>query len=271
MIEASFEAERGSRAAVSGAYQYDTGQRLLMRGLPSPGELAQKDDFLSGDMVTVQAQYSYRGDAQSEMRVAQYDEERAAWMAEIPNAYLRRSAPVYVHIYVMHGTQDGISRARTCYEAVFTPIERAAPGSEVTPDQENAWDVLVTEVNMTIAGMNTAISRANAAAENAVQAADAASAAGLQWAQTRAEVQTLPAGSSATVSTTVSDGQQTLCFGIPRGETGAQGPRGEKGDKGDTGDKGDRGDKGDKGDTGPMGPAGVTFSLSGTTLTITTG
>lgn len=36
MIEASFGAERGSCAAVSGAYQYDTGQRLLMRGLPSP-------------------------------------------------------------------------------------------------------------------------------------------------------------------------------------------------------------------------------------------
>ena len=155
MIEASFGAERGSRAAVSGAYQYDTGQRLLMRGLPSPREMAQKDDFLSGDEVTVQAQYSYRGDSQSEMRVAEYDEGRTAGVAEIPNEYLRRSAPVYVYIYVMYGTQDGISRAKTCYEAVFTPIERAAPSSEVTPDQANAWDVLVNEVNMTMAGMNS--------------------------------------------------------------------------------------------------------------------
>ena len=31
-----------------------------------------------------------------------------------------------------------------------------------------------------------------------------------------------------------------------------------------------KGEKGDRGDTGDTGPAGVTFSLSGTTLTITT-
>ena len=270
MIEASFEAERGRQAAISSAYQYDTGQRLLMRGLPSPKELAQKDDFLSGDEVTVQAQYSYRGDSQSEMRVAEYDEERGVWMAEIPNEYVRRSAPVYVYIYVMHGAQDGFSRARTCYEAVFTPIERPAPSSEVTPDQANAWDVLVAEVNLTMAGMNTAISKANAAAESASEAAEQANAAGLQWAQTQTEVKTLPAGSSATVSTTVSDGQRTISFGIPRGATGAQGPKGDKGDKGDQGEKGDKGDKGEKGDAGPTGPAGVIFSLSGTTLTITT-
>ena len=49
-----------------------------------------------------------------------------------------------------------------------------------------------------------------------------------------------------------------LTLGIERGKPGA---------KGDKGDKGEKGDRGDKGDTGP---AGVTFSLSGTTLTITT-
>ena len=44
------------------------------------------------------------------------------------------------------------------------------------------------------------------------------------------------------------------------GATGATGPRGEKGEKGETGPQGPQ---------GPQGPAGVTFSLSGTTLTIT--
>ena len=93
--------------------------------------------------------------------------------------------------------------------------------------------------------------------QRAVQeAAEQAGAAGLHWAQAQTDAQTLPAGSSATVSTSVSDGQRVLSFGIPCGATGAQGPKG---------------DKGDKGDTGPTGPAGVTFSLSGTTLTITTG
>lgn len=255
MIEASFEAERGRLAAVSGAYQYDTGQRLRMMGLPSPQELAKEDDFLSGEEVTVQAQYSYRGDSQSEMRVAEYDEEHAAWVAEIPNAYLRRSAPVYVYVYVMHGAQDGVSRARTRYEAVFTPMGRPAPSSEVTPDQANAWDVLVAEVNLTMSGMNTAISRANAAAESASQAQRMAETAGSQWAEAQVTVDTLEPGSEATVSSAVSEGIRTLSFGIPRGETGAQGPKG---------------DKGDKGDTGATGPAGVTFSLSGTTLTITT-
>lgn len=64
------------------------------------------------------------------------------------------------------------------------------------------------------------------------------------------------------------------------GETGATGEKGEKGDKGDKGDKGEKGDKGATGATGPRGPqgptgatgpAGVTFTLSGTTLTIKKG
>ena len=46
MIEASFEQGRGRSAAVSGAYQYDTGQRLRMYGLPGPDELAQRDELL---------------------------------------------------------------------------------------------------------------------------------------------------------------------------------------------------------------------------------
>ena len=43
MIEASFEQGRGRSAAVSGAYQYDTGQRIRMHGLPGPEELARRD------------------------------------------------------------------------------------------------------------------------------------------------------------------------------------------------------------------------------------
>ena len=138
MIEASFEAQRGRGAMVSGAYQYDSGQRLRMYGLPSPEELAQMDELLSGEEVTVQAQYSFKGDTQSEMRVAFYEPDLAAWIAEIPNVYLTRSAPVFVHVYVVYGASDSLSRAKTCYEAVFTPIGRPAPSSQVTPDQQNA-------------------------------------------------------------------------------------------------------------------------------------
>ena len=53
MIEASFEQGRGRSAAVSGAYQYDTGQRLRLRGLPSPSELLERDALLSGEAATV--------------------------------------------------------------------------------------------------------------------------------------------------------------------------------------------------------------------------
>ena len=62
----------------------------------------------------------------------------------------------------------------------------------------------------------------------------------------------------------------------PQGETGATGPQGPKGEKGDAGEQGPQGEQGEKGDPGeagpqgPQGPAGVTFSLNGTTLTITT-
>ena len=54
------------------------------------------------------------------------------------------------------------------------------------------------------------------------------------------------------------------------GATGATGPQGPKGDKGDKGDKGEKGATGATGPQGPKGPAGVTFTLSGTVLYITT-
>lgn len=70
MIEASFEQATHKSAAIGGIYQYDTGQRLRMHGLPTPEELAEMDDFLVGDAVTVQAQYGYIGDSQTETRLA---------------------------------------------------------------------------------------------------------------------------------------------------------------------------------------------------------
>lgn len=258
MIEASFQPDRGRETAVSGAYQYDTGQRLRMTGLPSPQELAGRDDLLSGGEVTVQAQYSFKGDSQAEMRVAEYDEETAAWIADIPNAYLSRSAPVYVYVYVMYGAKDGLSRAKTCYEAVFTPIGRPAPSTQVTPEQGNAWDILVEEVNLTIAATKTAASGANAAAEEAHAAIESARQTASKLDNLAATASTLPHGSEATASVTDQGWRKLLALGIPQGQPGATGP------------KGDKGDKGDRGAQGPAGPAGVTFRLSGTTLYIDT-
>ena len=262
MIEANFELRTHKSAAIAGIYQYDTGQRLRMRGLPTPDELAEMDDFLTGGMVTVQAQYGYAGDSQTETRIASYDEETGCWTADIPDVYLTRSSAVKVFVYVSYGATDGESRAKTCYEGSFTPISRPAPSTQVTPSQGNAWDALVTEINLTLSKINTAISEANAATEGAKtqteatqKAVQAANAQAQRLADMDIRAQAREYGSGSTAQMADSGGKLVLTLGIERGKPGAKG------------DKGDKGDRGDKGDTGP---AGVTFSLSGTTLTITT-
>lgn len=262
MIEANFELRTHKSAAIAGIYQYDTGQRLRMRGLPTPDELAEMDDFLTGDVVTVQAQYGYAGDSQTETRIASYDEETGCWTADIPDVYLTRSSAVKVFVYVSYGATDGESRAKTCYEGSFTPISRPAPSTQVTPSQGNAWDALVTEINLTLSKINTAISEANAATEGAKtqteatqKAVQAANAQAQRLADMDIRAQAREYGSGSTAQMADSGGKLVLTLGIERGKPGAKG------------DKGDKGDRGDKGDTGP---AGVTFSLSGTTLTITT-
>lgn len=258
MILASFDAQRSRETAIAGAYQYDTGQRIRMHGLPTPEELAMMDDFLSGDTVTVQAQFCYEGDSQSEPRLALFDEQQQAWLAPVPDAYLTRAQTVHVFVYVMYGADDTNSRSKTMYTGSFTPVSRPAPGTAVTPDQRNAWDALVAEVNLTLARMNTAISEANAAAasvseaaqrandaaNNADSAAEMAFAQAKAWKNATAQAVSLDEESDASVLLSSNEqGGRHLVFGIPRGE------------------------KGEKGDTGP---AGVTFTLSGATLYIDT-
>lgn len=304
MIHASFDDRSHKSAAIAGIYQYDTGQRLKMHGLPSPKELAERDDFLSGDAVTVQAQYGFVGDSQTETRMASYDEGSGCWTADIPDIYLTRSSTVKVFVYVGYGAAEGAGRSKTCYEGSFTPVSRPAPGTQVTPEQTNAWDALVAEVNLTLAKMNTATSGANAATETANvatsganQAAEAAnkaaeaasSAAGAastaagsansaaEAANQAAEAANTAAGSANTQAEHLQNMVvQAATREYGSGSTVSLTDDGEKkilslglerGMPGRDGAKGERGEKGDKGDTGP---AGVTFELVGTVLTITT-
>lgn len=266
MIEASFDAQ-GRSAAASGAYQYDTGQRIRLHGLPAPEEMAEMDDFIEGDVVTVQVQYGYAGDSQTEMRLAAYDAYAGIWTAQVPDVYLRRSEDVHLYVYVSYGETEEKSRAKTMYEAVFRPIGRPAPNEAVTPDQVNAWNALVQEINLAISDTNTAQSGANAAANTAAtaaetareaakgaqEAANAAQAEGARvqnaWMQATVSADTLEPGEAATVTLTENEGVKHLAYGIPRGRDGE---KGEKGDKGDTG------------------PAGVRFTLEGTVLYIET-
>lgn len=262
MIEASFEQGQGRSAAVSGIYQYDTGQRMRLRGLPSPEELLKKDALLSGEEVTVQAQFAYEGDSQTEPRLAAWDEDMQAWLVDIPDAYLTRSETVRVYVEVYYGTDETGERTKTMYEGVFKPISRPASFGTATDDQLEAWSQLSAEVDLVLSTASPAQQNAVSQAESAISAANAAQASAdnaresaqearaaedalLAMAQAlggmTVRAQTLAAGSAATAALSGS----VLTLGIPRGADGA------------------------KGETGDTGPADITLSFSGGVLTIT--
>ena len=191
MITASFNPKSNNEAAVTGAYQYDTGQRVRLVGLPSPEELAKKDDFLSGDTVTVECHYAHVDDQQTETRLAQWDEENEIWMAKVPDYYLHSSEPVHMYVYVSYGAVEGeSSRSKTMYEAVFTPQYRPAPSDSVSPDQYSAWDEFVAEINLALSTVSTATGdaqRATTVANEAAANADRVSAAAVAAAQAATE------------------------------------------------------------------------------------
>ena len=222
MIEASF-GRTGRGATVDGAYQYDTGQRLRMHGLPSPDELAERDDFLDGDRVAVEAQYSFAGDSNTEARIAQWDEMEGAWIAEVPDVYLRRSADVHMYVYVSYGSTEESMRTKTCYEAVFRPIGRPAPKDDVTPAQKNEWQSLKDEANLTIAETKTAASNANSEATAAHEATARANKIAEELEKLDAEAESVDPDESASAYIGVKDGHKQIFIKVPRGKDGKPG------------------------------------------------
>ncbi|MGN0775477.1 MAG: hypothetical protein ACI4MM_02250, partial [Candidatus Ventricola sp.] len=176
LIEASFE-RCGRQAAVSGVYQYDTGQRMRLRGLPGPDELLERDELLSGEEVTVQAQFSYEGDSQTEPRLAEWDEEWGAWIVGVPDAYLTRSETVRVLVEVYYGADENGGRTKTMYEGVFKPISRPASLGTATDDQLEAWAALEAEIDLVLASASSAQEGAASRAQSANEAAETAEAA----------------------------------------------------------------------------------------------
>ena len=261
MIDAIFDRHSRS-AAVSGIYQYDTGQRMRLRGLPSPEELLERDTMLSGDAVTVQAQFGYEGDSQTEPRLAAWDDDLYAWLVDIPDAYLTRSETVRVFVEVYYGADENGARTKTMYEGVFKPISRPASNDTATEDQLSAWAALAAEVDLVLSTAGPAQQNAVSQAESAISAGDAAQTAATHAREAAQEARaaedalsamaqalggmtvrttSLAAGSSATAALS----GNVLTLGIPKGATGA------------------------KGDTGNTGPADITLSFSGGVLTIT--
>ena len=266
MIVASFDKTQNRTAAVSGAYQYDIGQRLAMHGLPSPHELAGRDDLLSGDLVTVQAQFSYKGDSQTDMRLAAWDEDREVWLVDVPDEYLTRHRDVHVYVYCYYGTDEIGERAETAYEATFRPISRPAPGGTVTVEQLEQWADLKAEIEISMSRVGNAIDSANQAAadvdaagdraaaeaENADAAAQAAKEAlaeltnaGNDVGEAEGAYKALPVGADATAELDLTGDVGRLTIGAPKGENGV------------------------KGETGDTGPSDVTFAFDSTTGTLT--
>ena len=265
MIEAVFDGGHVRSGAVIGAYQYDTGQRLVMHGLPSPQELAGRDELLSGDLVTMQAQFSYRGDSQTEMRLAMWDGKRRVWLVDVPDDYLTRHKDVQVYVFCYYGANENGERAETVYEATFRPISRPAPAGMVTEEQLVQWAELKAEIEISMAKVQSAVDGANSAAAEAdaagkhaqQQAADADSAAknareamdeltraGNRVGCANGVTQERPVGSEATAELELSGNTGTLTIGAPAGTEGK------------------------KGETGDRGPADVTFEFDGETGTL---
>ena len=261
MIDAIFDRHSRS-AAVSGVYQYDTGQRLRLRGLPSPDEMLERDTLLSGEAVTVQAQFGYDGDSQTEPRLAAWDDDLQAWLVDIPDAYLTRSETVRVFVEVYYGADENGGRTKTMYEGVFKPISRPASNDTATDDQLSAWETLAAEVDLVLSTAapaqqnavsqaesaisagdtaQTAAAHAREAAQEAKDAEDALAAMGRTLGGMTVQTETLAAGSAATATLS----GNVLTLGIPRGADGA------------------------KGETGDTGPADITLSFSDGVLTIT--
>ena len=267
MINASFNVGKSRTTAISGAYQYDTGQRLVMHGLPSPEEFSGEDDFLSGDLAVVEAHFSRVGDSQSEMRLGIWDVDRKVWTAAVPDDYLSVSEEIQVHVYVSHGYVDEETRGRTAYEGVFTPIARPAPFGLTTPEQEEEWAQKVIEIDIalvacenaeknaksTVDSTNLAALRAEKPTKEAEDAAkfaegemDLLDAEERIWQRSKVTVNALEPDAKATVSLSRKDGAPHFTFGIPRGADGIPG------------------------ETGDKGPADVEFFLDGTTLIVNT-
>lgn len=262
MIEAYFDSKMGRKGLITGAYQYDTGQRLRLSGLPSPDEFAQMDDFLSGDIITVAVHYSRVGDTQAATHLATYDDWRGAWLAKIPDEYLSRHVAVNVLVHAYWGNDGEQERGKTMYEGTFVPISRSAPNNTVSDDQIRQWENLEQEVQLALVPVESATEKAKNAAAEAEEASKAAdqSADNADMAATRAKaaldaliaeskalaglsinVTNLSAGASATAT----KNGNTITLGIPRGAAGK------------------------KGATGDTGPSDLSFSMADGVLTIT--
>lgn len=227
--------QKGRSSVTGSLYQYDYGQRLIIKGvaLPETYEVHFSNDLLGSSKTVL-------GDSTG---------------VAIPDEYLTSGDNIHVWVYLHDGNADG----ETEYHGIINVIQRAKPtDQEPTPVQQDV-------ITQTIAALNTGVSTVESIAEEVQEIADGIPQTindALQEAKDSGEFDG-PKGDKGDKGDTGATGATG-----PKGDTGEQGPQGETGERGPVGpqgeqgiqgiqgEKGDTGEKGEKGDTGEQGPKG---------------
>lgn len=138
-------------------------------------------------------------------------------------------------------------------DAAMIPAEQNGAAGRVSGAQFKAFavDSVSSYVSTATQAAQTASNAATTATDKAGDAGDSAAAAAASQAAAEnakeeienmtVSIETLSAGSDATVEKTTSGGVVNLAFGIPRGDRGEQGIQGPAGPQGIRGPKGDTG------------------------------
>ena len=209
-------------------WQYDYGQKLKIENVTLP--------------AAYEVHFSNTPDVDS---VTMIGDENGV---DIPDALLMTGQNVYAWLYLHNTETDGYTKVQ-----IFIPVAKRSKPTNTTPTPVQQ-DVITQAIAALDAAVEQAGADATAAgqsaddaerysglAEDAKEAAEDAAEAAEQTAQQLAnfsvDINTLPAGSQATVA--YSEGVMT--FGIPEGEQGPEGPEGPEGEQGPEGAPGEDG------------------------------
>ncbi len=130
-------------------WQWDLGQRLRIE---TGGKACQ---------------VHYARDGEEKSLVVEPVPEGDAWLADVPNMYLREARPIEVYVYVYEAEKY------TVCNATFQVCERAKPDDYVYTETEvRTWDALASQISVAVEGAADATAAANTAAARAERAAE---------------------------------------------------------------------------------------------------
>jgi hypothetical protein len=140
--------------AYYGPWQYDYGLVLEIQGLMNLPTLTQ-------------VHFARKGSPTAEIRIGTYADGVLA--VSIPDIMLAQSAEFWAYVYLTDGES-----AQTIKGIQFYPNARPEPDDVITPDEQNAVDQLVAELNALIAAVEEVNDTATASAQEASESADEA-------------------------------------------------------------------------------------------------